>query len=55
MDKEKSKKDLFVRVPPSLFDKFKEVCNLNYKSVSEAIRDLMQFYINKNNGNTKNK
>ena len=45
MDKENSEKDLFVRVPPSLFEKFRDVCNANYKSVSEAIRDLMQRYI----------
>ena len=45
MDKEKSNKDLVVRVPPSLFNKFKQICSKNYKTMSEAIRDFMQKYI----------
>ena len=50
MDKEKADKDLVVRVPQSLFDRFRDCCNENYKSVSESIRDLMQEYIKKNKG-----
>jgi hypothetical protein len=45
MSKEKKEKDLVVRVYPSLFDQFKQKCELNYKSVSEVVRDLMSSYI----------
>lgn len=45
MDKENSDKILNIRVPPSLFDKFKGKCNENYKTMSEALRDLIQEYI----------
>ena len=48
MDKENLEKDLVVRVPPTLFAKFKLACNENYKTASEAIRDLMQRYIKEN-------
>lgn len=48
MGKEKITKDVLIRVPQSLFDRFKEKCDLNYKSISEILRDAMQEYIKKN-------
>jgi len=45
MNKEYKNKDMLVRVQPSLFKKFKEKCNENYKSISEIIRDFMIQYI----------
>ena len=55
MDKENSDKDLVVRVPPTLFNKFRDACNTNYKTVSEAVRDLMQRYIKENGKEQKPK
>ena len=43
--KEKFEKDMFIRVQPSLHEQFSKVCNKNYKTVSEAIRELMLRYI----------
>lgn len=45
MDKENADKNLTVRVPATLVEKFRAVCNLNYKTMSEAVRDMMQEYI----------
>ena len=45
MSKEKKDKDLIVRVQPSLLEQFKQKCDLNYKSISEVVRDLMIHYI----------
>jgi len=45
MSKENKDKDMLVRVQPTLFEKFKEKCEANYKSISEVIRDFMQQYI----------
>ena len=43
--KERLDKDLVLRVHPSLFRKFQKKCRENYKSVSEAIRELMYQYV----------
>ena len=43
--KNRATKMLLVRVQPSLYKKFKQKCDLNYKNVSECIRDLMQKYL----------
>jgi len=45
MDKENADKLLNIRVPQTLFDKFRDKCNENYKTMSEALRDFMQQYI----------
>lgn len=45
MNKENADKNLTVRVPASLVEKFRTTCNLNYKSMSEAVRDMMQEYV----------
>lgn len=45
MDKENQGKLLNIRVPNSLFLKFKTKCSDNYKTMSEALRDLIQEYI----------
>ena len=47
MDKENADKLLNIRVPQTLFEKFRNKCNENYKTMSEALRDLMQQYIKK--------
>ena len=49
MIKEKSDKHLTIRVPESLVVKFQAECNKNYKTMSEAMRDLMQKYIKEGN------
>ena len=48
--KEKLNKDIALRVQPSLYKKFQQKCDNNYKSVSEVIRELMLQYIQKPNG-----
>ena len=45
MNKEKAEKMIGIRLPESLMEKFQKVCAKNYKSMSEALRDLMQEYI----------
>jgi metal-responsive CopG/Arc/MetJ family transcriptional regulator len=47
MNKEKENNDhlLNIRVPQTMFDKFKDKCSENYKTMSEALRDLIQEYI----------
>jgi metal-responsive CopG/Arc/MetJ family transcriptional regulator len=45
MDKENADKLLNIRVPKTLFEKFRDKCNKKYKTMSEALRDLMQQYI----------
>ena len=45
MNKEKAEKMVGVRIPDSLLEKFQEKCAKNYKTMSEAIRDLIQEYI----------
>lgn len=45
MDKENADRNVTIRVPNTLVEKFREACNLNYKTMSEAIRDMMQEYI----------
>jgi hypothetical protein len=47
MSKEKAKKDMQIRVYPSLFKAFRNKCDNNYKKVSEVIRELMLEYIKK--------
>lgn len=50
MKKDKNNKYLTIRVPDSLIDKFQTKCSENYKTMSEALRDLMQKYIKDKNG-----
>jgi metal-responsive CopG/Arc/MetJ family transcriptional regulator len=38
-------KVLAIRVPTPLFDKFKEKCNENFKSMSDTLRDFIRDYI----------
>jgi len=45
MDKKYTDRLLNIRVPESLLEKFKDKCSENYKTMSEAIRDLIQEYI----------
>jgi metal-responsive CopG/Arc/MetJ family transcriptional regulator len=45
MDKENGDKNVTIRVSNTLLVKFRETCNLNYKTMSEAIRDMMREYI----------
>ncbi len=43
--KEKSNKYLTIRIPETLMIKFRKACVANYKTMSEAVRDLVQKYI----------
>jgi len=45
MNKINADKTLAIRIPNPLFHKFKEKCDSNYKSMSEAIRDFIREYI----------
>lgn len=45
--KEKASGVLNVRVHPSLLEKFSICCQKNYKTMSDAVRDLMLEYIKK--------
>jgi predicted phage tail protein len=42
--KEKATKELSVKVQPSLYDRFAQQCQANYRSVSDVIRELMTTY-----------
>ena len=37
-------KIMSIRVPEPLFSKFKKVCEANFKSMSDAIRDFIRDY-----------
>ena len=41
-----SDKVMSIRVPEPLFDKFKKVCDANFKSMSDTIRDFIREYAN---------
>lgn len=43
--KEHADKILAIRIPETLAEKFKKKCAVNYKTMSEAIRDLIQEYV----------
>jgi len=47
MDKENANKILNIRIPETLFSEFKSKCAENYKTMSEAMRDMIQEYIKK--------
>jgi metal-responsive CopG/Arc/MetJ family transcriptional regulator len=38
---------LSVRVPKELFDKFKLLCDENYKTMSDTLRDFIRSYTKK--------
>ncbi len=44
-NKEKTDRQVILKVQPSLFGAFREKCKGNYKKVSEVIRELMLEYI----------
>lgn len=48
MNKERADKNITIRVPITLINRFQQTCNSNYKTMSEALRDLMQEYIKNN-------
>lgn len=45
MRKENSNKYLTIRIPESLMSKFQSKCAQDYKTMSEALRDLIRQYI----------
>jgi hypothetical protein len=53
MKKEKFIKEIRIVIPPSLYDKFKKKCDEEYKTISEACRELMVFFVNSNKGGKK--
>lgn len=42
-------KVLSVRIPSELFDKFKNLCDENYKTMSDTLRDYIRDYAKKGN------
>jgi DNA-binding transcriptional regulator GbsR (MarR family) len=51
--KEKNERQVIFMVQPSLYDQFSEVCEKNYKKVSETLRDLMLEYVKKQKAKMK--
>lgn len=47
MSKENKNKDMLVRVQPSLFEKFQNACENNYRTLSDVIREFMLDYVRK--------
>lgn len=45
----KAENVLSVRVPEELFDKFKQLCDENYKTMSDTIRDFIRDYTKRGN------
>lgn len=45
MAEEKLNKEIRVVLPPSLYDEFKKKCKVNYKTISEVIRDMIFSYV----------
>jgi metal-responsive CopG/Arc/MetJ family transcriptional regulator len=45
MAKEKAAKTLTIRIPATLMVRFQDKCAKNYKTMSEALRDMIQAYI----------
>ena len=45
--KENADKYLTIRIPETLMKIFRQKCEQNYKTMSEALRDLIQDYIKK--------
>ena len=41
----KAEKRMTICIPEELFEKFQQVCDANYKSMSEALRDFIKSYI----------
>ena len=55
MSKEKKEKDMLVRVQLSLFNKFQEKCEENYRTISEVIRSFMLKYVEEESGQSGEK
>jgi metal-responsive CopG/Arc/MetJ family transcriptional regulator len=53
MNKTNADKLITIRIPEPLIKEFKIVCNKNYKTMSEALRDLIQEYIKRSQGDKK--
>ena len=47
--KNKAEKVLSVRVPEELFEKFKQLCDQNYKTMSDTLRDFIRDYTKRGN------
>jgi metal-responsive CopG/Arc/MetJ family transcriptional regulator len=47
--KNKAENILSVRIPQELFDKFKQLCDENYKTMSDTIRDYIRNYTKQGN------
>lgn len=44
MMQEKKDKEIRVMLQPSLYEEFKIKCKLNYKTISEVVRDMIVVY-----------
>lgn len=49
----KSDKIVSIRIPTILLDKFKELCEENYQTMSSVMRDLINEYVKKENDGKK--
>lgn len=45
MKREKLSKLFVMKLPPSLFEQFKNKCSKNYKTMSDLLRDYMIEYV----------
>jgi hypothetical protein len=45
MAEEKLERQIILKVQPSLFERFEKKCKVEYKTVSEVLRDLMLKYV----------
>ena len=43
--KEKSDRQLIIKMQPSLYENFEKKCNEEHRNVSEVVRELMSKYI----------
>lgn len=43
--KQNADRPLTVRLPTPLFEKFRDKCNENYKTMSDALRDCVRWYV----------
>jgi predicted DNA-binding protein len=48
MGRENSDKEMQIRMPPSLYERFKTICDGRYKSVSAVVKELMVKFVEDN-------
>ena len=53
MKKYNADRSVVIRIPLPMLEDFKNACNLNYQSRSEAVRELIRRYIQENKDKIK--